>query len=218
MRDVSYSDPLPSHTSLPANGSRKTLAASRLVVVRHGACGFPAETYVARGTGRGLRLDLPAPLFAHFHLAAPPRRLARYPALSRYVVLLQTLQPLLAPVDQAPSRACRLAPARRANPPPSHPIPERTGGRRNCKPARREHHHGRRLIAQDAENRPTASAAWWGGPPGPRPTSSSARSTVVQTEQAGRGRPARLRRAALLCGREPIRESDLLLSHWIVSF
>jgi hypothetical protein len=46
-------------------------------------------------------MDLSAAILARIYLATPPGGLARGAAVSGNVVLVQTLEPLLAPVDQA---------------------------------------------------------------------------------------------------------------------
>src|ERR1700735_5681257 len=79
--------------------------ASRLDALRHRPRRLPTEAYDARRTRTGLRVDLPALVFARVHLAPATQsrnveRFAGRAALPRHVLPLQTFEPLLAPPDQ----------------------------------------------------------------------------------------------------------------------
>src|SRR6266700_3376065 len=108
MRDLPHSHSVPRHAIVQANGSRGTFAPPRLESVRHRPCGFPAAPHVAGGIRAGLWLDLPASFRSSVNLAPTSSRLARRTSLSRYVLSVQALQPVLAPIDQARSRAHRV--------------------------------------------------------------------------------------------------------------
>src|ERR1700687_2116035 len=99
MRALSHPYTLPGDTIIQANGNGGTLVTPRLESIRHRPCGFPAPAHVAGRTGAGLRLDLPAALLSLVNLAASPGRLACRAPISGYVLSVQTIQSVLAPID-----------------------------------------------------------------------------------------------------------------------
>src|SRR6266853_1972303 len=108
MRDLSHSHTLSGHTIVQANGSGGTFAPPRLEPVRHRPCGFSAPAHDAGRIGAGLRMDLSASLLSPVNLAAASSRLVRSAPLSRDVLSVQTVQPVLAPADQTRPRARRV--------------------------------------------------------------------------------------------------------------
>src|ERR1700758_1490164 len=86
--NFSHPHSLPSHASLPPDGSRSTNPASRLDPLRHWSYGLPAEAHDSRGTGTRIRLDLPAAFLARFDLAPSARTVASCAAVSCDVISL----------------------------------------------------------------------------------------------------------------------------------
>src|SRR5882762_6824822 len=76
--------------------------------VRHRSRRFSAPAHDAGRIGAGLRLDLPASLLSPVNLAAASSRYVRSAPLSRDVLSVQTVQPVLAPADQTRPRARRV--------------------------------------------------------------------------------------------------------------
>src|SRR5258708_2279356 len=108
MRDLSHPHTVPSHTPVQANGSGGTLAAPRWEPVRHCPRRFRAPPHDTGRIGAGLRLDLPASLLSPVNLAPASSRSIRGAPLSRDVLSVQTVQPVLASADQTRSRAHRV--------------------------------------------------------------------------------------------------------------
>jgi Radical SAM superfamily len=96
--------------------SEGRLFAQGLGALRYGARSISAQPHVARGTGRRVHLDVPAPVLTRFDLATPAPGLARCGTVSGDVVPVQALQPVLAVSHSAPPGACRVVAAGRTDP------------------------------------------------------------------------------------------------------
>src|SRR5262245_57173752 len=108
MRDLSHSDAISGNAIVPTDGGARPFVASRLDPLRHGTRRLSTQAHDSRGAGAGLRMDLPAPLLPHLHLAAASGGLACCPAVPRHVLSLQTFKSLLASTHQARSCAHRV--------------------------------------------------------------------------------------------------------------
>src|SRR5450631_2426997 len=90
--------------AVPSDGSARPHPSPRMDSLRHQPCGLSTEPHDSPGTRTGIRLDLPAPLLARIHLAAPTGAISGHPPLPGDVVPLQALQPILPPADQTRPR------------------------------------------------------------------------------------------------------------------
>src|SRR5580700_1165676 len=127
MFDLPHPHALSGYAAVSADGGARPHPTLRLDALRHRPCRLSAEAYDSRGTGAGIRVDLPATLLACIHLEKAAGRLASDSAVSGNVLPLQTIQPLLAPADQTRSGEPGLEASGGDNAPAARAIPEKTG-------------------------------------------------------------------------------------------
>ncbi len=127
VRHVSHPHALSGHAAVPPDGGGGAPAAPQLGSLRHGARGVPPTAHVVRGTGAGVRVDLPAAVLARVDLAAAARGLARGSAVPGDVVPVQAIEPLLALADPASPGARGVAAACGSDAAPAPAIPAGAG-------------------------------------------------------------------------------------------
>src|SRR5579863_3794123 len=115
VRDVSHPHAVSRNAAFSADGVARPHPAPRLDALRHWPRRFSAQAHDARRTRTRLCLDLPAPVLARLHLAAPSAAGPGCAAVSRHVLSLQALEPFLAPADQARLGERRLEAAGRSD-------------------------------------------------------------------------------------------------------
>src|SRR5262245_15251622 len=127
MRDLPHSHSVSRHSPFCTDGARRTTSAQDLVEIRHGERRFSTGEDVARTTCGRVCLVLRAAVLTPLHLAQAPGRSHCRAAVSRDVVPLQTLEPILASADPQAIDRLRLEAARRVDSKTPPPLSRTTG-------------------------------------------------------------------------------------------